>query len=100
MPGGNARHSEIAMNVGYAIKKEVKTLPTRFRVYNSDLKIFIESENKVVYPDALVICDMPIYWNNREDLIINPLLIVEVVSATTHACDRGENFLLYEQEIS
>ena len=96
MPGGKAKHSEIATNIATAIKWSLKPLPKKFRVYNSDLKIYIEAKNKSVYPDALVICEEPLYWNGREDLIVNPLLIVEVASKSTKTYDRGDKFLLYE----
>ena len=68
------------MNIGTAIKVAIRPLPTKFRVYNSDLKIRIEPANVGVYPDALVICEEPQYWQDRRDVITNPLLIVEVLS--------------------
>lgn len=96
MPGGKAKHSEIATNMSHAIKLVIKPLPTKFRVYNSDLKIYIESADRTVYPDALVVCEEPQYWENREDLIVNPLLIVEVLSKSTRSYDKGKKFMLYE----
>ena len=96
MAGGKAKHSEIATNMSHAIKLVIKPLPTKFRVYNSDLKVYIEAENKSVYPDALVVCEEPQYWAGREDLIVNPLLIVEVLSKSTRTYDKGGKFLLYE----
>ena len=66
-------------------------------VYNSDQKIYIEAANVVVYPDALVICEKPIFWNGREDLIVNPLVVVEVLSESTRRYDKGDKFLLYKQ---
>lgn len=96
MPGGKAKHSEIATNFSHAIKLVIKPLPIRFRVYNSDLKIYIESADKAVYPDALVVCEQPDYWQDREDLIVNPLLIVEILSKSTRKYDRGDKFMLYQ----
>ncbi len=96
MPGGKAKHSEIATNFSHAIKLVIKPLPIKFRVYNSDLKVYIESADKAVYPDALVICEQPNYWQDREDLIVNPLLIVEVLSKSTRRYDRGDKFMLYQ----
>ena len=52
--------------------------------------------DKSVYPDALVVCQEPEYWAGREDLIVNPLLIVEVLSKSTRKYDKGDKFLLYE----
>ncbi len=49
----------------------------------------------VVYSDAIVISEKPEYWQNRKDLITNPLLIVEVLSKSTRGFDRGEKFIHY-----
>ena len=94
--GEKAKHSEIATNMSHAIKLAIKPLPKKFRVYNSDLKIYIESAAKALYPDALVICEEPEYWEDREDLIMNPLVIVEVLSKSTDKYDRSNKFFLYE----
>jgi Uma2 family endonuclease len=96
MPGGTDIHSEISMNIGSAIKIVVRPLPVKFRVYNSDLKIHIEPTNIGVYPDALVVCEAPQFWQNRRDVIVNPLLIVEVLSPSTQAYDRFGKFELYK----
>lgn len=97
MAGGKAKHSEIATNISFCIKLKIKQLETKYRVYNSDLKIYIEDEKKALYPDALVICKEPIYWKDREDLIVNPLLIVEVASKSTRNYDRGDKFMSYRK---
>jgi Uma2 family endonuclease len=96
MPGGTDIHSEIATNVVTAIKVAIRVLPVKFRVYNSDLKIRIEPADTGVYPDALVICKEPEYWQNRRDVIVNPLLIVEVLSPSTQSYDRLGKFELYK----
>jgi Uma2 family endonuclease len=96
MAGGKTKHNEIATNITTAIKYTVKSLPKKFRVYNSDQKIYVEALDKALYPDAVVVCEEPQYWENREDLIINPLLIVEVASHSTRTYDRGDKFLHYE----
>ena len=48
-----------------------------------------------VYPDAVVICEKPLFYQNRVDTILNPLLVVEVLSPSTEDYDRGEKFYLY-----
>jgi Uma2 family endonuclease len=95
MPGGNIKHNMIAGNIFSAIKVAIKLAGKDFLTLNSDQKIFIPNEEIAVYPDALVIAQKPEYWNNRKDLITNPLLIVEVLSKSTRAYDRGEKFIHY-----
>ncbi len=95
MPGGNIKHNLIGGNIFAAIKTAVKTLEQHFLALNSDQKIFIPNKEIVVYPDALVISEKPEYWNNRKDLITNPLLVVEVLSKSTRGYDKGEKFMHY-----
>ena len=97
MPGGTDIHSEIAGNIISTIKVAIRPLPRKFKVYTSDLKIRIEPMDIGVYPDALVICEQPEFWENRRDVIINPLVIVEVLSPSTQTYDRLGKFELYKQ---
>lgn len=97
MAGAKARHNQIAANLTGALKYALRPLPRKFIVYNSDQKVYIESANVGVYPDALVVCEEPQFWKGREDLIVNPLLIVEVLSRSTASFDKSGKFLLYEQ---
>jgi Uma2 family endonuclease len=92
-----ARHNQIAANLTGALKYAVRPLPKRYIVYNSDQKVYIEVENKGVYPDALVVCEKPEFWQGNEELIVNPLLVVEVASRSTRAYDRSGKFLLYQK---
>lgn len=97
MPGGTFRHNEIASNTLTALKAAVRGLPGPYRVLNSDQKIYIEATNTGVYPDALVICKEPVFHQERQDLLTNPLVIVEVLSRSTATYDRQGKFLLYQQ---
>lgn len=96
MAGGTLIHNIIAGKVITALNTFIdeKTLP--FLVAGSDMKIHVESPNvHVVFPDAVVICQQPIYYQGRKDIITNPLLIVEVLSPSTEAHDRTDKFGLY-----
>jgi Uma2 family endonuclease len=95
MPGGQIKHNLIAGNIFAATKIAIKNASTKFLALNSDQKIYIPNKEIVVYPDALVISEKPEYWNNRKDLITNPMLIVEVLSKSTRGYDRGEKFMHY-----
>ena len=65
------------------------------KISNSDTKICIEEYNKIVYPDAVVICETPQFYNNRENTITNPLLVVEVLSPSTARFDKATKFEYY-----
>ena len=68
---------------------------TDFRLYNSDLRVWIPSFNHGTYADVFVIDGEPEFNGERTDEILNPLLIVEVLSPSTEAYDRGEKFRKY-----
>ena len=95
---GNAKfiHNQVSGNTYHALRSAIKPLPTKYLAVGDGQKIYIEPENVSVYPDALVICTHPEYWNGRRELITNPLLIVEVLSRSTAGYDRGAKFDLYK----
>lgn len=95
MAGGTSRHSAIAQNARTAISNALRAKNKKCIVYDSDFKVRIESMKKGVYPDASVICDKPEYYNNRQDICTNPLLIVEVLSKSTRNYDKGDKFTFY-----
>lgn len=96
MPNAKFRHNLIATNVSFAIKLALLNQPTRYLVVGDGQKIYIPSENVAIYPDGIVICEQPIYYDNQEYLITNPLVVIEVLSRSTQAFDRSGNFDLYK----
>jgi Uma2 family endonuclease len=97
MAGGKYGHNLVASNVISELRMRLKGSSRPLRVLNSDQRIYIPTNNFGVYPDALVVCEPPVFWENREDLITNPLLIVEVLSRSTAEFDRTGKFFLYQE---
>ena len=95
MPGGTLKHNRIATNIAYAIEQRIRQKALGFLVSNSDTKIWIPAIETFYYPDAVVICEVPEFYAGRKDVILNPLLIVEVASLSTEANDRSGKFLDY-----
>ncbi|MGB3266945.1 MAG: Uma2 family endonuclease [Microcoleus sp.] len=93
MPGGSEVHSAIACNLliylGFLLRD------TDFRLYNSDLRVWIPEHRCGTYTDLMVVNGEPEFNADRTDEILNPLLIVEVLSPSTEAYDRGEKFRKY-----
>jgi Uma2 family endonuclease len=96
MPGAKAKHNQITAQFTSALIVSTDNLDSTYIVYNSDMKIYIPMYNHAVYPDAVVVCEAPEYWNGREDIILNPVLIVEVLSASTQDYDRHDKFMKYK----
>jgi Uma2 family endonuclease len=95
MAGAKLLHNRLALKTAFLIEFFLEEQLLTHIVSNSDTKIRIEEFNKIVYPDAVVICDTPQYFNNREDTITNPLVVVEVLSASTARYDRSTKFEFY-----
>ena len=95
MAGGTFNHDNLATNVSTLLNVFVYEKNFNYFVNGSDTKIRIEDYNKVVYSDALVICEQPEYFEAREDTITNPLIIVEVLSDSTKNYDKTLKFDMY-----
>jgi Uma2 family endonuclease len=91
MAGGLEPHSLIAANIGGELRSRLKGSPCR--TYNSDLRVFAADYGEYAYPDVTVICG-PTEFNERKTAM-NPKVIVEVLSTSTEADDRGEKFDAY-----
>ena len=94
MAGGSPQHSSVASNVLAELHLQLKR--TSCRVFNSDLKVRVPSKRKYLYPDVTVTCAEP-QFDDKGDAILNPLLIVEVLSKTTAGYDRRNKFLYYQE---
>lgn len=93
MAGATDAHVTIAGNLFAALRTHLRGGPCR--VYISDMKVRVESANAFFYPDVLVSCDE----QDRANMAFkqHPILIIEVLSDSTAAFDRGQKFALYRQ---
>ena len=81
MPGATYKHNRIATNI--MVELSILLKEKKFEVLNSDMKIHIPQLESFVYPDAVVVFEKVQFYENRNDVIVNPLLIVEVASRST-----------------
>jgi Uma2 family endonuclease len=95
MAGGSRRHSLIASNLIRELGNRLKGRPCV--VYNSDLRIKIETTGLYTYPDASVVCGASKSVTGADDTIVNPVLLAEVLSDSTEAYDRGRKSEQYRQ---
>ena len=89
MAGGSPKHSRIKTNVLSELNSRLKGRPCV--AYDSDLRIRCRT-GLYTYPDASVICDELEFDEEHKDTVLNPTLIVEVLSKSTEAYDRGKKF--------
>ncbi len=93
MAGGSEAHNLICGNLLRELGNHFKGRPCY--VYTSDMKVRIESANLGAYPDVMATCGERQFLDDRRDVIMNPALIVEVLSDSTEAYDRGDKFAYY-----
>ena len=96
MPYARGPHNEIAANVIAAFKNAFKNLKQTYRVFASDQKIYFPELNFGVYADTLVVSEKLLYFDQNSLLLINPLLVVEILSKSTQTYDRAGKFDLYK----
>lgn len=93
MAGTSLNHNQIAGNIySQLLQRQEKH---RCRTTIGDLKLWIEEIDLFTYPDLMIICDKPQFYPARTDIILNPLIIIEVLSRSTEAYDRGKKFQFY-----
>jgi Uma2 family endonuclease len=91
---GTGEHSAIAANI---ISEARSALFGRgCRVHTSDMRVNVASAGRYVYPDASIVCARPEYTDDSRDTLVNPLVIVEVLSDSSEAYDRGDKFAQYQ----
>jgi Uma2 family endonuclease len=93
MAGGMANHSLVATNfrseAGIALKSR------NCRIYGSDMRVLCPT-GLGAYPDASIVCGEPEFQGDKQETLLNPLAIVEVLSSTTERFDRGKKFEHYQ----
>jgi Uma2 family endonuclease len=93
MTGGSLNHNQITLNL--ATELNIQLRPSPCRVLVADLKIRLQESRKFFYPDVTIVCDEPQFHDERKDIITNPVLVIEVLSPSTEAFDRGAKFQAY-----
>jgi Uma2 family endonuclease len=94
MSGGTINHGIIGNNINTELNIALKG--KKFCVtINGDVRIWIEKAKSFVYPDAMVIFGEIETYENDQNSIINPILVVEVLSKSTESYDRGDKFHKY-----
>ncbi|HYG79201.1 MAG TPA: Uma2 family endonuclease, partial [Pyrinomonadaceae bacterium] len=84
---------ETASNIVAGLRQQMKGRPCE--VYPNDMRVKVSATGLYTYPDAIVVCGEPRFEDAHVDTLLNPTLIVEVLSESTAAYDRGQKFAHY-----
>ena len=96
MPYAKGPHNIISANMMAQLIINTEGLDNNYTVFTSDQKVYFPSIDAGVYADALAVCEEPLYWDDNQLLLINPIVVVEVLSKSTSKYDRTGKFDKYK----
>jgi Uma2 family endonuclease len=95
MSGASRAHNLITLDI--ATELNIQLRGQDCEVYTSDMRVQTSPTGAYFYPDVVVVCDKPRFEDNVFDTLLNPIFVVEVLSPSTEANDRGEKFARYQE---
>ena len=93
MAGATEAHNLIVANVVGELRNQLKKRPCK--LYPSDMRVRIPRGNSYKYPDIVVVCGKSQFEDDEHDTLLNPTVLIEVLSPSTEAYDRGAKFREY-----
>jgi Uma2 family endonuclease len=94
MAGAVKRHNQISSNIIRLLGNQL--LERDCNAFSSDMRVKITSAGNYTYPDVVAVCGEEVYEDETEDTLLNPQLIIEVLSKSTEGYDRGAKFEYYQ----
>ena len=98
MAGGTHSHNKTVYNIGFILGTQSMQAHLNLDITTSETKVvsFLEYKN-YLYPDVVVVDGKPYFEDDKKDVLVNPTLLIEVLSESTEAFDRGEKFKSYRK---
>ena len=93
MTGASRAHNLICLNLGGEVNRQLRGRPCES--YVNDMRVKAAGADLYTYPDVIVVCGEPRFEDGHLDTLLNPTVIVEILSPSTEAYDRGEKFARY-----
>lgn len=93
MSGTSEIHNVIALNIARRLGNALEDRPCR--VYMSDVRVRVAASRLYTYPDVVAVCGPREFADDQKDTLLNPAVIVEVLSPATETYDRGKKFAHY-----
>jgi Uma2 family endonuclease len=95
MAGASDPHNAVLVNLSREISGQFKNRPCR--VYVNDMRLCVSKTGLCTYPEVMAVCGERQYLDGKTDTLLNPTLVVEVLSDSTESYDRGRKFDHYRQ---
>lgn len=93
MSGAKRNHNKVVGNLSGLIWQHLKGKDCEF--YPTDMRVFVPETGLYSYPDLVVVCGEPIFQDDVLDTLLNPFILIEVLSDSTESYDRGKKFQHY-----
>jgi Uma2 family endonuclease len=93
MSGASQKHVTIFMNMSHLLVGQLKGRSCR--TFGADMRVKVSPTGLFTYPDLVVVCGRPRFEDKELDTLLNPTVIIEILSKSTEAYDRGEKFAQY-----
>jgi Uma2 family endonuclease len=93
MAGATLTHARIVRNL--VQKLGIHLGAGGCEVFSGEVRLYVPSIGLYTYPDVMVICGSPALTDSHVDTIMNPVVVIEVLSESTKDCDRGQKFENY-----
>jgi Uma2 family endonuclease len=94
MPGANEAHNQVVVSVASELHSQFRS--RQCCVYLCDMRVRVNPTRLYAYPDVVAVCGESRFLDDEEDTLLNPGLLVEVLSPSTEAYDRGRKFEQYK----
>jgi Uma2 family endonuclease len=95
MAGATEPHNLIITNAVSELRFQFKGRPCY--AYSNDMRVKVSATGLYTYPDVVAVCGERRFEDERRDTLLNPTVIVEVLSESAEAYDRGDKFALYRR---
>ena len=95
MSGASRAHNLITINLATALHSRLRN--SRCETYANDMRVSAPTTTSYFYPDIVVVCEEPRFEDDVFDILLNPIILVEVLSPSTEVYDRREKFAHYRQ---
>ncbi len=95
MTGASEAHNLISGNLMMLLKIQLRGRPCK--VYPSDMRVQVKSAKMYAYPDLSIVCGEAQLVDEKGDMLVNPTVVIEVLSPSTERFDRGEKFQRYRK---
>jgi Uma2 family endonuclease len=95
MTGASRAHNLVTVNISLRLGNQLLNRPCE--IYVADMRVKAATARSYRYPDITVVCGQPEFEDPRFDTLTNPTVLIEVLSPTTEASDRGRKFAEYQR---